>query len=260
MFAFIFQCIKNFGFLHGLLIYLDIKLFKSGKFFLPGLNQPIYFRPRSVDVHTFREIFLRNEYDIKLPSTNSPTVIIDAGANIGFTTLFFAKKYPMATIFSLEPNQENFELLTRNTSRYPNIKPIQAALWDKIGTIEILDNGYGARGFIVEETQGKERSANAIESMKAITLESLVQEFKLNSIDILKMDIEGSEKEVFSGNYETWLSITKCLIIELHDRMKEGCSQSVFKALSQYDFECSVKGENLVFINRNISLADKGGS
>jgi FkbM family methyltransferase len=251
MFSFVFQCIKNFGFPHGLLIYLNIKLFKSGKFFLPGLIQPIYFRPGTVDVHTFREIFLRNEYDVKLPSLLAPQIIIDAGANIGYTTLFFMKRFPNAKIFSLEPNQENFELLKKNTSGYPNIKPIQAALWDKIGTIEILDKGYGARGFIVEETQGKERSTKVIESMKAITLESLVQEYKLTAIDILKMDIEGSEKEVFSGNYETWLPITKCLIIELHDRMKDGCSQSVFKALSNFEFECSIKGENLVFINRN---------
>ena len=68
-----------------------------------------------------------------------------------------------------------------------------------------------------------------------------------------KMDIEGSEREVFSIDAEHWLPITKCIIIELHDRMKDGCSTAVFKALSQFNFECTIKGENLVFINKDLS-------
>lgn len=251
IFGFLIQCISRFGLCHGVLIYFQIKILNAGKIMLPGHKHPCYFRPNSGDINTFREIFLREEYAIELPNNFSPINVIDAGANIGFTTLFLAKQYPTANIISLEPDQKNFELLKQNTSRYENISPIQVALWDKSGFIEVKDNGYGVRGFMIEE--GTE---NSITAMPSTTLAELVNQFKLVSIDILKIDIEGSEKEVFSSGSEKWLHITKCIIIELHDRMKPGCSQAVFKALSLYNFECSIKGENLVFINRDLIPLD----
>lgn len=260
MFQFIFLCLKNFGLLSGCIIYLKIKVLKTGKINLPGLMHPIYLRPGSSDIHTFREIFLRAEYDIKLPHSLSPKIIIDAGANIGFTTLFFAKRYPTAKIFSLEPDIENYKLLKKNTIGYPAIYPMQVALWDKSGTIEISDKGFGVRGYIVENTnnvipQGQEVNKPKA-AMPSTTMAELVQKYQINSIDILKIDIEGSEKEVFTSDVEKWLPLTKCLIIELHDRMKNGCSQTVFKALANYNFECSIKGENLVFMNRVNSLSE----
>ncbi len=246
MFNFIQQCVRNFGFFPGLIIYLRIKILKSNKFFIPGLKHPIYLRPRTSDVHTFREIFLRNEYSISVPGKTQ--VIIDAGANIGFTTLFFTKRYPAAKILSLEPDRDNFELLKKNTSHYTNITPIQSALWNKEGFIEVTDKGYGVRGFMVEESPSSESD----NSMPSTTMAALLTKFSITSIDILKMDIEGSEKEVFSLDIEKWLPITKCLVIELHDRMKPGSSQAVFKALANYNFECSIRGENLVFINKDL--------
>ena len=224
---------------------MQTKIFNTGKARIPGLQHPYFFRPNTSDINTFREVFLREEYAINLPKNFNPLNIIDAGANIGFTTLFFTKQYPEARIISLEPDQSNFNLLKRNTSGYEKIIALQVALWSKKGFIEVKDKGYGLRGFIVEE-----RTENSDTAIPSTTIMEIADQFKLTTIDILKIDIEGSEKEVFSSDTEKWLPITRCLIIELHDRMKPGCSQAVFKALSLYNFECSIKGENLVFINR----------
>ena len=73
----------------------------------------------------------------------------------------------------------------------------------------------------------------------------------VKKLDILKIDIEGAEHELFKNNYDTWLPNTRCLIIELHDRMRNRSSQNFFKAISKYDFSYSHQGENLVFINNN---------
>ncbi len=249
MFGFLLNCIKNFGLASGLRVYLQVKVFKSGKFILPGFVQSIFFRPHTSDVHTFREIFLREEYALAASVISNPKTIIDAGANIGFTTLFFTKRYPNARIISLEPDKANFEYLKKNTIGYSHITPLQAALWNKKGAIEIKDKGYGVRGFMAEEISTRA----SITSMPATTMLDLLQEYTITRIDILKMDIEGSEREVFSIDTEHWLPITKCIIIELHDRMKDGCSMAVFKALSQFNFECTIKGENLVFINKDLN-------
>lgn len=247
MFYFLFQCIRNFGLFHGLHVYINIKILKTGHVTLNRPKQQIFFRADSIDVHTFREIFLREEYNLNLPSNFPVVTIIDAGANIGFTSLFFLHKFPDAKIISLEPDTENFALLQKNVATHANIIPVQRALWKNSGYIKVIDNGYGIRGFMIEDT--KDDTHEGV--FEATTLTDLINKNSIAYIDILKMDIEGSEKEVFQAD-TTWLSITRCLVIELHDRMKPGCSKSVFKALANYNFECSIKGENLVFINRDL--------
>ncbi len=130
----------------------------------------------------------------------------------------------------------------KNAKPYPNITPVQSALWNRREVIHVEDRGYGQRGFMID------RDGKGI-TLQAASIADLMQEYKLPHIDILKMDIEGSEKEVFEEGYSHWLPRTKCLIVELHDRMKPGCSKALFKALVQYDFSMSIRGENLIFTN-----------
>jgi FkbM family methyltransferase len=241
MFSFLFICIQTFG-LAGIIVYLKIKLNLTGSISLPGLKHPIRMRPQHSDKITFREIFIRKEYAIELPPSLKPTVIVDAGANIGFTSVYFANRFPNAKIFSIEPDDENFKLLTYNTSRYASITPLKNAIWHGDEIISLRDKGYGERGFIIE------KGDHGI-SLQGISLTQLIQQHQLKHIDILKMDIEGSEKEVFSIGYDRWLPLTRCLIIELHDRMKPGCSRAVFEAVNKYDFSLAIRGENLVFLN-----------
>ena len=73
-----------------------------------------------------------------------------------------------------------------------------------------------------------------------------------DTLDVLKLDIEGSEKEVFEKNVEEWLPFTKMLIIEIHDNMRKGASKSVFTAISKYDFTFTMHHENLVFLNQHL--------
>jgi FkbM family methyltransferase len=245
MFGLLTQCLRAFG-LSGLFIYLQLKLNQTNRIKLPSIAFPISMRPTATDRITLKEIFIRREYDLKLPETFSVNVIVDAGANIGFTSIFFINQFPNARIFSIEPDDENFEYLKKNVFPYKTITPLKNALWNKKEDITIIDRGYGKRGIMI----GKEEGTH---TLKAISVSDLMREHTLDSIDILKMDIEGSEKEVFSENYEPWLSKTKCIVVELHDRMKKGCSKAVFTALSKYDFSLSIQGENLVFINNRFS-------
>lgn len=240
MFGFLVQCLRLFGW-KGLVIYLKIKFDQTASVSMPGLKFPVTMRPNRIDKITFREIFIKREYDVNLPKSINPTVIIDAGANIGFTSLFFANRYPQAKIFSIEPDESNYNILRKNTEKYTSITPLKSALWNRKETIQVVDRGYGERGYMIEKNNGGNK-------LEGISLNDFMTQYKLEHIDILKIDIEGSEKEVFTEHFHPWLSVTKCLIIELHDRMKSGCSKAVFKALSEYDFSLAIKGENLVFI------------
>lgn len=239
---FLVNCIHAFGF-RGLLIYLQLKLHLTETISLPWRETKVHIRPRSADEYTFREIFIRREYDIKFPAKFSPRWIIDAGANIGLTSVFFSIKYPSAKILAIEPDKENYQRLLINTSAISNIDALRAALWVDESNIEVIDEGYGLRGFTV-------RAGATSNEVNGITINSLIAKYNIDVIDILKIDIEGSEKEIFEKGYEEWLPRTKCLVIELHDRMKPGCSKAVLTALTRFNFSLEVKGENLVFFNQ----------
>ena len=69
---------------------------------------PLYIRNKTSDVEIYREILDRHVYDFSVK--DEPKYIIDAGANIGMASIFFAKKYRNAKIIAIEPEVENFKL------------------------------------------------------------------------------------------------------------------------------------------------------
>jgi len=84
------------------------------------------------------------------------------------------------------------------------------------------------------------------DTVKTITMMDIIEKHQIQKIDILKIDIEGSEIELFQSNFEYWLPITKVIIIELHDCLRKGCSKQFFTTLVKYDFELTIKGENII--------------
>lgn len=240
------QFIKAFGFFLGFYIYAKLKLKISNKYKLPSIKSTIFLDPKTIDEYTFKEIFVYKDYDLdeKYRLSRNP-VIIDAGANIGLSAVFFANKYPNSHIICLEPEEKNFKSLIQNAAKYKNIKALQAALWVKTGSVSILNLGSGKRSFMIGEA-----THNLIPSHSIL---DIMSENKISIIDILKIDIEGSEKELFEQGYELWLPKVRCIIIELHDSMRKGSSRAFFHALSEYDFSVELKGENIVCYNESLS-------
>ena len=188
---------------------------------------------------------MRDQYNIKFPFI--PQTILDAGANIGLASVYFSYRYPQAAIVAIEPSKENFIVLEKNIERYANVKSYCKGLWNKDVYLEIINTDGVQNAFMVAETTMDNPAA-----LPAISISTIMKEQNWDSIDILKIDIEGSEKEVFELNYETWLPKCKAIIIELHDNMKQGTSKSVFNAISKYNFSFDMQDENLIFINQDL--------
>jgi FkbM family methyltransferase len=205
-----------------------------------GYSHEIFLRAKTSDLPTFYQCIFNKEYDIKL--STPPKTIIDLGANIGLTSLFFNSKYPEAKIIAVEPEKSNFELLEKNTLKIKNITILEAGIWNKDASLIVKDDNRGNYGFTVEEVE-----EGTLESIKAVSIETIMRENDLTSIDLLKIDIEGSEKELFEENIDYWLSKTKTLIVEFHDRFKSDSAKTVFRALDKYDYEFDLKGENVIF-------------
>jgi len=236
--------ISRFGIISGVAIYFKTYFLTASDshISLKNLSFPILLRKKTSDVKIFNQVFLNREYDYKL--TIEPKFIIDCGANIGLASLFFKSKYPNATICAIEPETSNYKALVSNTNRHDSITTIQSGIWNKNVLLKVEDIwNFGKWGFVCSETD-----VEAENTTKAISISEIMKRFNREEIDILKMDIEGAELEVFSSNYEEWLPKTKVIMIELHDAYRKGCSKAFFTALVKYDFSVYSCGENMVCI------------
>ena len=237
----------------GLLCAIKAKVTNSTVYFKSNRQDckyPFCLRIPSSDVPTYEQVFIDQEYDFLVEK--QPKVIVDAGANIGLASIYFANKYPDAKIIAIEPAQINFELLKENVAPYSNIFPIHAALWNRDEEVNLIDPGLGKWGFMTEMKHTSENlPSNICHAVKAITVDKIMKDYSLTKIDILKVDIEGAEKEVFS-NSSSWIENVDSIIIELHDRMKQGCSRTFYCCSNGFDNEW-VQGEK-VYLSRGTSL------
>ncbi|MEK6816484.1 MAG: FkbM family methyltransferase [Nanoarchaeota archaeon] len=206
---------------------------------------PLIVRQGESDIDAFVQIFVQKDY--KLPIKISPELIIDGGANVGYASLWFASKYPGAAIIAVEPEASNFETLEKNTAGFSNISRIKAGIWHKNAHLKIIDSGKGKWAFTTEEAGPSEKF-----DIDTITIGDILQKSRHERIGILKLDIEGAEKEVFSKDYEPWLEKVDVLIIELHDIMKEGCSERFYSAVNKYRWKEFRNGENIILVNNRL--------
>jgi FkbM family methyltransferase len=195
---------------------------------------PIYLRNYTTDVPTYRGIIEMHKYCFV--AKYEPKYIIDAGANIGMAAIYFANKYKNAKIIAIEPESENYELLKKNIENYTNITTIKAALWGTPGEISLFDTGLGNDAFMAETNKAvlKTPVKKIKQTIKTVTVDEIINEFHIDAIDILKIDIEGSEKEVFES-CKSWINKTKCIITELHERMKKGCNKAFYKNVKYFE-------------------------
>lgn len=214
---------------------------------------PIILRIPSSDVSTYKQVFINQEYDFLIGT--QPKVVLDAGANIGLASIYFANRYPGARIIAIEPEQSNFDMLKENVAQYSNIIPIQAALWNKNEEINLVDPGRGKWAFMTEMKNASEGLAGEIcHTVAAMTVDKIMKDYDLEKIDILKLDIEGAEKEVF-GDTSAWINRVDVLIVELHERMKAGCYRSFYCGSNGFDNEWK-QGEN-VYLSRGDCLTKR---
>ena len=207
--------------------------------FLRPLNRYVTIRPGTSDLLCLGKVFIDWEYAI--PFKTTARLIVDAGANIGLATIYFADKFPQAKIIAIEPEPSNYELLVRNCSGMSNVTPWHAAIWNTHASLQIGNPDAEKWSFTVTPC------ANGASAIKALTIPEILTKSGYNTIDILKIDIEGAERELFSDGCEEWLQRVKMIIIELHDRFVPGCSRTVYSELCKVPFRQEIRGEN-VFI------------
>lgn len=201
-------------------------------------QRPLWVRRESTDPNVLEQgVGFRSGF---LPRAFVPRVVLDLGANIGVPASVFAARWPSAKVLAVEPESNNFELLQRNCSAAANITAVQGAVWSCDGELEILNPEADAYSFIVGEPAAAERPSNKI---PGFSIPSLMQRYGLDNLDLVKMDIEGAEKDIFAANAAQWLPYVRVLIVELHDRFRPGCSEALDAAVAGLPHQRFKQGE-----------------
>jgi FkbM family methyltransferase len=170
-------------------------------------------------------------------------VIIDAGANVGDSTARLRACHPEARIFAIEADPDNFELLQRNFAEDSQVTCLHRALWSSPGIV------YVEKTWAHVASQVSEENRSGI-PVKAITVPQLMEEYGLEEIGILKLDIEGAEAEVLRTSDREWLKKVRCLVFEVCDSDHAGMTLSLMKVIHDLgiQWQCHIVGECLAMV------------
>lgn len=217
-------------------------------------KRKFFFREQSSDEEVITQVFVKQEYDLgligrstelsafteQLKVTGRAPLIVDGGANIGASSVYFANRFPEAHIVAIEPHPRNFELLCKNVDGL-RVEPIHAALSSATNhRVRMVDPGRGHWAY--RTVPIKDESPDGI---VCVTLNDLYASHLSSCYPLfVKVDIEGGEVELFSANTE-WVALTPLLMVELHDWLlhKTGSSRPFLQCVSKLDRDFVYVGE-----------------
>jgi len=166
----------------------------------------VSYRLNKGDVWSLREVLLDECY--RFPGDIKPRVIVDLGGNIGLTSLWMFRTYAPERVVIVEPQPGNAAMARQNLSTLgPGTMLIKAAAGSKDGSAQFEESEESNRGRLCPGSTGTTR---------VVSMATLLDEAGITGeVDLLKVDVEGGEADLFSGNLE-WMGRIKALIIELH--------------------------------------------
>lgn len=242
----------TFGLSAWLRHFARLRRDRMARITVPGIG-PVHVRAGESDFDALRQVFAWREYQIRWPvaladriaaqyramiARGETPVIIDAGANIGAASLWFAHAYPEARIVAVEPDPGNVAMLRRNVAGRGNIVVMDAAIGAERGHAALVDRG---QSWAVQT-----RRADA--GVPVVTVDDALAASGGDALFLVKVDIEGFESDLFAGN-TGWLDKAYVVIVEPHDWLLPGqmTSRSFQRAIADHPFEMFMRGENIIY-------------
>ncbi len=184
-------------------------------------------RPTEADRYTICHVFV--ERDCEVPVALDPQLVVDAGANVGYASVWYANRFPEATIVGIEPDRGNLAVAERNCASYPQIQLWHAGLWPRDVPLRVIDPGRGSWGF-----QVREAVLGELDVVEGVSIPTLLERSGHDRIGVLKLDIEGGETPLFSSpGSQDWLPSVDVVLVETHGEESE---QAVSRAMSEASF------------------------
>src|SRR5262249_43096679 len=101
-----------------------------------SLSYPVFARPETSDLLVFDQVFVERQYRC-VGHVKTPKLILDCGANVGYSSAYFLSRHPECFVIAVEPDANNFAMLKKNLGHYDGrYKAIQAAIWPRAETLQ----------------------------------------------------------------------------------------------------------------------------
>jgi FkbM family methyltransferase len=227
-------------------------------------SRQLYFREKSSDEAVMKQIFVHQQYNLnrfarygelmrfgkRQEERGLRPLVVDAGANIGVSAVYFIGNLPSAHIVAIEPDLENFNLLSKNVDGL-DVDTIRGAASSTKGKARVVDPG---RGHWAYRTQALAENADFEDAVPRITINDVYESCRSKFFPfIVKVDIEGAEEDLFSGATE-WVAATPILIVELHDWLipKAGKAKPFLQCIATLDRDFISIGEDVFSIANDL--------
>ncbi len=161
---------------------------------------------RVQDIPIFYEVMMYGVYYLPYDWVPKGATVVDLGAHIGCTSVYFLQNYHIETYLAVEPSPENFSVLQQNATSF-SIETVNKAIYINNGKVKLDSSSQRGQNHHLVEVTGTE--------VEAVSMDSLMKEYNINTIDVLKIDIEGTENILFKNKPE-WLKMVRVILIELH--------------------------------------------
>jgi FkbM family methyltransferase len=194
----------------------------------------IRLRPTASDLTTLQEVMKYEVYGALPELLPSPQWIIDLGAHIGLSSLYFLGRYPTAKVLAVEPHPGNFALLQNNLRPWTDsarCRVVCAAAWSRDCALRPTAclNDPNQASFSVQPASAEESG-----SIRGLSMATLIGMTGAAEVQLVKMDIEGSEAVLLTSG-ASWLSSVQCLAVEFHDDLRAHLSFDELMASHGFD-------------------------
>ena len=239
---------KTIGLISALQYFLYGKnICNSGECWIKpkGVIHPLCLRLNSSDGDVFRQIFVEHEYKA-LNNLLDVQLIIDCGANIGLSSVYFLNKFKNSKVVAVEPDPNNYSHLKKNLRMYSDRTVlINKGIWSHpVQLIKSNEKFRDCRDWSVQVREFNSNFDSRENIIKGIDIGTILKLSGYNRISILKIDIEGAESILFSKNYKNWLGQVDSIAIELHDDSMFGNANEIFDlAICDEKFKVEKDGE-----------------
>jgi FkbM family methyltransferase len=253
--------LKAFGMIRGPALFWRViqldraKAAEARTVIVPGLGG-VQLRAGDHDHAIFQQVWIKREYDLAAAAPRQfawlqeayraalargeRPLILDAGAHVGMSVLWWRRTFPKARIVALEPSPRNLAVLRSNVGGLEDVTVLQAALAGAPGKLRIADPAAGGSAVRLGHD-------GAGEEVPAMTVGQIMAQAGAEELLLAKIDIEGGEADVFSGELG-WMDRTHALTVETHDWLLpgEGTSRPLFAAVGARHFDFVAHGENVL--------------
>jgi FkbM family methyltransferase len=209
--------------------------------YIPGYPTAIYMRTGTSDYTVLRQVFIDREYEVG--GMADPRIILDCGANVGYTSIYFLTRYPAARVIAVEPDPKNAALCRSNLKPFGDRATlIESGVWSRSCRLALVPKDRCDEwGIQVREARNGEDG-----DLDSVDVPYLIGIANTERIALLKMDVEWSELDLFKPGASSWLDKIDNIAIELHDAE---CERVFLSAMEPYSYDLSHSGELTVCAN-----------